>query len=965
LLEKMTTSSISGLEDAHEENDQDYSSLLSSIKSISDFSRFTSVPELFGHFLDTNSWELADLAYELSLTTKDVEQNTSILLEFSKLSAEFVRPREALLSAQEKLTMFQHADPTRVSSTTIQYLLYSLQLCLVSPDMQRQQSQVFTHIVTCVEGFSRSKQHVQQNDYNDGPFKLSEDGTIGDGNDNLKDDMGMDVKHLFQYLLQFSRGIARQSQDWMSVPSPSSSTNTNKSEAQEEFASSSSDSLIGFILRIVAFFIPMISSKEKRRECCAITLQVLTIDMQVDPLHLMNLPERRKHAYWELYTSLLKTQDSRSSICKNRGLYGSGLDDRFTKGTNINITGFERFIWNNLSESGSGGTSTHRTLVQGFARTVCGSRGSITALAPVDEGVADVKRPLHETLSIGLSLSNGCALLSSTAFSDEQLDALLSELNQREEEQSALESSKLISARRLVAKSGIFCNPPHAMLGCALLSFSLLTNPNSRLPLVLSPYYLHQLAENILPTLLRHDVLATQEGLELFIHMGNYLDIISTSFTFTFTPNFQNKHQHKGYVFVPCTAVDAPQSSLPPSECSSAVGTAAITSHLAAFIALRSKLNLSELESKSPNASNESIQSAKLLRSKCEDIRSLGQLLSLSKDILSFIQSSIMAITNCYEENLSRQGFNSLKKHFQFFEPRSLFLLLRHLVKDFPFPGLLAPIIDVAVDKMRLASSEDDRIRINKLEKRVERAFLASEYVNSISDSLAKERILEDKMFKEQEDDDKDEDDNDNQDEQDDENRNRKQEKKGKKENTRQEDFILSHKNPWFSPLVFEAFSIPLKDFENQFVNSKYNTVSNGTDKRMIDPATIVSHLLQGMNIGGIEAAISMQTFIMLKLKSLKLTGSENRIIAFWGSVDEMHANVVNGSIKNALSPYYNTVRNVSKLVNDAISAVDSNNTTTGDIDTVSLASDMDRARLDLLAMNVARLLELYKLKDY
>ena len=204
-----------------------------------------------------------------------------------------------------------------------------------------------------------------------------------------------------------------------------------------------------------------------------------------------------------------------------------------TKGTNL--TGFDRILWrSNKGDRSGGGSKEHRCLVTAYARA-----------CDVDVGF---NFPNEASAGRGVAISDtglfrGMDLLPCSALLDEQLDSLLSELHNREDDEpsqgfghrgGSRSNARLETSKRIVRKHT--CNfglgeddMPHSLLGCALVFTGLLVNSQNPvgqepvLPQMLSRKYVHELAQSLLPFLLRSAEFAASEGLLVLSHMGKYI----------------------------------------------------------------------------------------------------------------------------------------------------------------------------------------------------------------------------------------------------------------------------------------------------------------------------------------------------------------------------------------------------------------------------------------------------------
>ena len=915
---------------ADADDEGQHGTLLASLTTLSAFDRLHNVPELYSRFLDDCSWNLADKAFEFSLVgaigSEGVRVDARRLLDFSFLSAKFVKPRERLMMAQEKLN-FLHGgvSPLLVSSATLQYLLYSLQLSLTSSGLQRQVSSTLGSILASMGAFIRHKLAV---DAQAAEENEDEENQCMDDDTRQEEEMGlflpkkrkaksMLAEDILCLLLRFACGMARGNNQWpeeemkgMSpsfaapTPSPHSVFSTNEGRVRD---------IIGFVLSVLATFVPFIENVSKRRYCVRLAVSVLIEELRIDPLYVLNHPERRRHVYWSTYTYLLKSQDPKSEPCREFGLYGSGLNAKYSKGTSV--TGFERMIWGKCPQAGK---SSHRELVQGFA-SACMSDTTGTLSSA-------------ERVSTTTGIARGAALVPMAALSDIGMDALMNELSMREETHA-----NLSVVRRQAMKHGIFSKVPHAMLGCALVGHALLTQEMPKegdtsneysvpaLPQVYSFTYLHELCGGILPTLQHSGCAGANEPLELLKLMGWLVYGLERHSQQSQT---MSNAIPSGYVFVPCLAVNPPPSPIPPGEDTSRVGIAAITSSLAAFIALQASYNYEcirrrldvERERQKDAACTESGSAPKsahtksdvddiLLASRVEELLCLGVLSTKSCDVLEMVQTSISLIQHCSDESLARSAFSGLLRDLSLFEPRSLLLLLRKLVQECPFVSVTALLIDAAKSFVH-ASVRNTHTLIATSVSVAAMNFVPAE----VSTADKEEAELLETIRKEQER--KQEDAKDPEEE-----HRRREEENESQQELKVGDSVLRNSASWFSPLVLQSFSTPISALTEQ------------SDSR------VVSYLLQAGHLAAVESAVSLQTFIILKLCVAKREsgGSESPLLHAFFSSDSGSC-----SGREVVKSHRKDLLVAGKILGVAMKAAN------------------DNGKLQILAMNIDRLTELH-----
>ena len=928
--------------------------LLSSLKTLSSFDQLHTVPALYSTFLDECSWELADRVFDLSLGNNDSTAQRDLdikrLLNFALLSSRVVNARESLMQMQEKLSCLQSILPVEnATSSTLTFILYSLQLSLGSSNaMLKRQASVLNMITSSITGFVRRKLDKECNN-------IGMHTTMTTTDTNASADSHVDALSLSDILtltLCFVKGLHRRSTTWYGTPSNSFESSRSMNSAADDIKSMSDDDVLlsesqrdltGFVLNMLTAVAVHISDIPQRRRCLCNVTVTLTRDLGVDPIYFLAHTERRRHIYWSVYTYLLKHQDPHSEICRNHGLYGSGLDDRVTKG--MCITGFERMIWRQVPGSGE---TNHRNLIQAFA---CACQAS----QRTREG-CDVAR----RMSSNAGISRGAALVPLSDLLDSSVDRLLDELLNHGDKLDA--PTALKSLKKQAARYGLFCEVPHPMLGYALIAHVLLcpevycttddmgafmdSTEMSLLPQIYSKSYLFEVGSAVLYPLLQSSKVAPTEALELLERLARLIptsgSLMAKSLNMIDTEDCL--FEHPGYVFVPCVALEPDQSRLPPAEVSSMVGAQAGTSGLAAFVAIQSKYNFEmirqklDLERISAGKEGQLAPTARrdpsYLLERIDCVFVLAQLTSKSCDALMIIQASLTAIQRCPDENLSRRAFDALKMHLRLFEPRSLLLLLQKLVRESPFPGITALLVDVARDVVQALKRDNGN---GVVVATAVSTSLAQEFI-SIRETLCASTV-NDSLDINAQDLSHSEDESDLAEETG--NRpinHRKLENQQRRADLVEEDDMLLHATPWWSSLLLTAFIPPLVKLGEYADNTKEGLL----------------HLLHHGHIGAVEASVSLYLFVFIRLAAdkdslLAFNRRESRFCtrsSFWAP-----ATTCDERPDERWHQFRRTLHLVHKAVNIVLTQ-----STRGD-SSYANPTPAECLRLQVLSMNVDRLI--------
>jgi hypothetical protein len=151
------------------------------------------------------------------------------------------------------------------------------------------------------------------------------------------------------------------------------------------------------------------------------------------------------------------------------------------------------------------------------------------------------------------------------------------------------------------------------------------------------------------------------------------------------------------------------------------------------------------------------------------------------------------------------------------------------------------------------------------------------------------------------------------------------------------EDSILVHKTPWWSPLVLDAFALPV------LAIGKF---TSGTD--------VIKNLLQHNHCGSLEASISLYLFFAIRLNAALESGDRALAATFWGLSGEV-------SDQNLpLQKHCKSLLLARKALKMAIKETDVDDPE-GDIAAVSATTPQDCLRLQVLFMNVDRVIKLLK----
>ena len=965
----MSESSAAGtVEDSHQQ-------LLSSLTSLASLERLQTVPELFSAFLDACSWELADHVYNLTLAgapgSRGAASDSQYVAAFVLLSSRAVKPRESLLQVQEKLyTVSATADSLSLTATTWIYLLYSLQLALNSLQSMQQQRSALSSLLGCVDGFTRRKQAAREEQlHRTGELMHLDDGTGAEaalGSESAGTYTSFTHADMLLQLLRFTAGLATRSRAWNTDFAMLSAAATDSADlATSTTVRTSSEGLLlsdltGFVLMLVGALVPLITDPLQRNICLQHAISCLTGPLQQDPLFLLTHAERRRYIYWSTYMYLLKGQDPHSEICKSGGLYGSGLDDKSTQGAGgsssgggVSITGFERMLWNQLPGAGEG---RHRDLMQKYA-AACLHKEPNALLPVASTAVAD-------TVTTRTGFARGAEIVPASALTDRSLDQLFDELLSHEDAPHTNKSA-LSVIRRQAARHGLFCDLPHSLVGSALVTYAMLCPPmkaeedkmetkegvltqeppaSSPLPQIYSLSYLHELCSGALFPLLHTPKLATFEGVSLLVRMSALVRAMQGALLASSAHNARDAHNADlyslpGYVFVPCMALEPPRLPLPPGGCSSSVGAAAGTSGLAAFTAVQAKYNFECIKQRLDKERQAATRTSTIKQSngtdlstllnRVESVAYLACMSTRSCDALMLVQTCVTAIQKCPSEQLARDAFDALKMQLMLFEPRSLLLLLRKMVRECPYPGMTALLIDVARDATQLFARGGSTLPAMAttnaaIQFTPESDAEAKEMrmAQEIQELARLEQEHEDAMLAEEEDETE---------------RERREEEARQRQELIVEDSILVHKTPWWSPLVLDAFALPV------LAIGKF---TSGTD--------VIKNLLQHNHCGSLEASISLYLFFAIRLNAALESGDRALAVTFWGLSDGL-------SDQNLpLQKHCKSLLLARKALKMAIKETDVDDPE-GDIAAVSATTPQDCLRLQVLFMNVDRVIKLLK----
>jgi len=554
-------------------------------------------------------------------------------------------------------------------------------------------------------------------------------------------------------------------------------------------------------------------------------------------------------------------------------------------------------------------------------------------------------------------LARGAALVPASALLDSSFDTLFDELLSHEEA-THTNKTALAIVRRQAARHGLFCDLPHPMLGSALVAYAILCpHPQLRydsdtdsgtlaqflqfsppkLPQVYSCSYLHELCQGALLPLLQASKFAKFEGLNLLVCMSKLVRTMQKGLS----ANNADICNLPGYIFVPCMALEAPRLPLPPGQCTSKLGAAAATSGLAAFIAVQAKYNYEciklRLEKGHPaaleaqNSSNKSSDKQPgtdphMLSSRVENVAHLASMSARSCDALMLVQTCVTAIQQCQSEQLAREALDALKMQLLLFEPRSLLLLLRKMVRECPYPGMTAMLIDVGRDATQLFARGGELLPTLSTTNASTVVLVSDEdseethILQEIRDEARLEQEREDAMLVEGEEEGE---------------RERRQEQARMRQELAAEDSILVHKFPWRSSLVLEAFAPPL--------------IQIGKFASAFD---ILRSLLEHSQCASLEASISLYSFFAIKLNAATERGDLQLVDCFWG-----RGSAASGP-DGMLQKHCGYLLFARKAIAAALTATDTEDPA-GDIAAVDATSPQDCLRLRVLYMNVNRVINL------
>jgi len=821
--------------------------------------------------------------------------------------------------------------------------------------MQKQQCRVLSSVLACVDGFTRRKRAAHA--HGDAGGGGGGGGEGGGGGGGLANYVSIDANATMSYsdvlrqLLAFAAGLALRSTEWHNDMTATSATGAAASTDTDDTPDTSRSSevhnrdLTGFVLLSVGAVLPLMSGRQERSLCLQQALFVLMCQIGVDPLLLLTHSERRRHIYWSTYVYLLKNQDPQSDICKAGGLYGSGLDDRKQGEGGVNITGFEKMLWNQVPGAGE---ARHRELILKYAAACLQEENPHAPMAPHERDTTTGQNT-GNSINTQTGLARGAAIVPASALTDASLDKIFDELLSHEEATHGNRAALSI-VRRHAARHGLFCDLPHSLLGSALVAYALLCgqtmhqrevgdetqvrSPCLHLPQVYSLSYLHELASGSLQPLLQTPILAKFEGLHLLVHMSKLVSAMQKGLS----ANNLDIFNLAGYVFVPCTALEAPRLALPPGQYTSSVGAAAATSSLAAFIAVQAKYNFECIkqrlnkERQSASGSQNSTDKQpkadpRTLLNQVENVSNLARMSSRSCDVLMLVQTCVTAIQQCASEQLAREAFDALKVQLLLFEPRSLLLLLRKMVRECPYPGMTAMLIDIGRDATQLFARGGNMLPTLATLNASQVTFSGEDaeearMLREIQEQARQEQEREDAIFAGERGEEPEE-----------------QEKREEQARLRRElvteDSILVHKSPWWSPLVLEAFAPPVINIGKFVIGSD-----------------IIKNLLEHNQCASLEASLSLYLFFAIRLNAARETGNHNSVEEFWG----------NGSfgLDHTIQKHRKLLLTAKKALNTALKATDVEDPA-GDIAAVDAVSPQDCLRLQVLLMNIDRLTTLFK----
>lgn len=614
---------------------------------IEDIFEAVSTPGL-GSKVAEESFELYDKGLALSQAYNARGSLPQSLFQFIDFLAEKVSHKELYLVIVEKLAWVEQLGPgdEEIREGGLVYLLYSFQLCYKGRERWGAKERFRGNSI--VEGLG---------------MVLSSIASIL-SRQRARDNGLRPSFDILDVTLKFCRGLAMQSGEW----SPQTST-SNASRWKEDEALS----ICAFVLNIVAHFVVVIKSEELRAKYMVVVLDIIGV-LHVDISRIVE-QLRRARAFlfeskrcealgFETMNALedsgqfldnydtLADEDSKDDVNElvkqmPLGLFGSGLND----GSPMeHLCGLERVILTNHSDE-------QRQVLLDYA------------LACFETGVD----------SKGANMGS-VELVPWKAVSDETVRAALRRLQQYWEKRDGKSCPIDSRLRRLLgqarsqrlpgaSETEATCWPVLgcAMVGCYWLRKSLLAGG------MYAPDYLYASFEPLLYPLLRHPHIAVCEALKLSVSLGQLLPCHGEG-------EGTAARYLMGYTYA-CSSALVDTNGYKQTEAEQRVhgvrsmgrkrefGVNAVVSHLAAC-------------QKGPGEY-------------AREIYCLGRLGAMSTDSFFVVQSLVTSIVQSPEEMRTQEAFAALQKRLLLFEDKGLYLLLRQLVQECPYPNVSGLLIDL------------------------------------------------------------------------------------------------------------------------------------------------------------------------------------------------------------------------------------------------------------------------------
>ena len=605
---------------------------------------YQSVVNVEATLLRESSFDVYDHGLNLCRNYKCSNDIPSSLFQFLSYFVKKVSAKELYLIIVEKLSWLQYqSENEEISEGFFVYVIHSLHLYYVI-----------------------SKQDSRKNDIEGGlslllstVALLLELQTRGDSHSPSFD--------VIDVTLDFCRSLASQSKEWCHP-----STLPVEIGAWEV---KDADSIAAFVLNIVAHFVVATKVEARRTRYMDNTLKIMR-SLRVDVVRVVTQPRRLRAFLYEskqceaLAFDFMNSSKGNGSPDENKceskvgaddvakhveriplGLCGSGLDD----GTPMtHLTGLERVVLAYHSNE-------QREALLRYAQ-VC--FGQILDSNNSQDVVDSQKMGVVE-------------LVPWKAVSDKAVRTAVERLNQYDAVRdittcpidTKLERLFLeIKTQRLpgTGDTEAACWP---LLGCAMVGFFWLRDEHFFPCGVYTPSYIHSIFEPLLYPLLQHPCTSTCEALLLSIHLGSITPSPSPGsppsreslFGYTFTSSaalidtsgYQNLEQEKQRVM----------------GHKREFGVNAVVSHVAARL-------------KGPPSYS-------------QDMFRLGLLCAASTDAFFIVQALISGIVHSPIETRTQDAFAALQKRLSLFDDKGLYLLLRKLVQDCPFPNVSGLLIDV------------------------------------------------------------------------------------------------------------------------------------------------------------------------------------------------------------------------------------------------------------------------------